>query len=277
MREECFRTLLQAVPSLTFEADAGGNNTFVSDQWCVYTGLTPEESAGWGWAQALHPDEAEAVKARWAESVRAGTPFESKQRLRAADGAYRWFIARILPVCDGQAKIIRWAGSLTDIDDLVRTEETLRASEEFNRRLFASSNDCIKVLDLEGNLLSMNDRGLHFAVDIDANTGFWIEADAARLQQVFWNLLKNAIKFTPPGGCVGVRVLGLPDRSGVELVRELRSRGQRLPAIALSGYGQEEDVNRSREAGFNAHLTKPVDFEHFYRVIADMAQCPAEP
>jgi two-component system CheB/CheR fusion protein len=65
--------------------------------------------------------------------------------------------------------------------------------------------------------------------------------------------------------------LGLPDRSGVELIRELRSRGQTLPAIALSGYGQEEDVNRSREAGFNAHMIKPVDFEQFYQVIADMA------
>jgi DNA-binding response OmpR family regulator len=64
--------------------------------------------------------------------------------------------------------------------------------------------------------------------------------------------------------------LGLPDRSGVELIRELRAKGHNLAAIALSGYGQEEDVTRSREAGFAAHLTKPVDFEQFYRTIADV-------
>jgi DNA-binding response OmpR family regulator len=51
--------------------------------------------------------------------------------------------------------------------------------------------------------------------------------------------------------------LGLPDGSGIDLMREIRSRGVMVPGIALSGYGQEEDVRRSREAGFAAHLTKP--------------------
>lgn len=68
--------------------------------------------------------------------------------------------------------------------------------------------------------------------------------------------------------------LGLPDRSGLDLMRELRARGQALPGIALSGYGQEEDVNRSREAGFSAHMTKPVDFEQFYRIIAHVLSEP---
>ena len=49
------------------------------------------------------------------------------------------------------------------------------------------------------------------------------------------------------------------DRSGLDLVRELRSRGDGLPAIALSGYGMESDVTRSRAAGFQAHLVKPVE------------------
>jgi CheY-like chemotaxis protein len=51
--------------------------------------------------------------------------------------------------------------------------------------------------------------------------------------------------------------LGLPDRNGLELIRELRACGSILPAIALSGYGREEDIRRSREAGFAIHLTKP--------------------
>jgi two-component system, chemotaxis family, CheB/CheR fusion protein len=53
--------------------------------------------------------------------------------------------------------------------------------------------------------------------------------------------------------------LGLPDGSGLDLVRELRSRGQALPAIAVSGYGQDEDLAHSRAAGFSAHLIKPID------------------
>jgi signal transduction histidine kinase/ActR/RegA family two-component response regulator len=53
--------------------------------------------------------------------------------------------------------------------------------------------------------------------------------------------------------------LGLPDRSGLDLIRELRSRGDALPAIALSGYGQESDIEQSRAAGFDAHLVKPAE------------------
>jgi two-component system CheB/CheR fusion protein len=55
--------------------------------------------------------------------------------------------------------------------------------------------------------------------------------------------------------------LGLPDGSGLDLMRELRARGQQIPAIALSGYGQENDIQMSRDAGFAVHITKPVDME----------------
>jgi CheY-like chemotaxis protein len=55
--------------------------------------------------------------------------------------------------------------------------------------------------------------------------------------------------------------LGLPDGSGHDVMRGLRERGHKFPGIALSGYGQEEDIRRSREAGFAAHLTKPASRE----------------
>jgi CheY-like chemotaxis protein len=62
--------------------------------------------------------------------------------------------------------------------------------------------------------------------------------------------------------------LGLPDGSGHEVVRGLHARGQSLPAIALSGYGQGEDVQQSRAAGFSAHLVKPVNFRQLHDAIA---------
>ncbi len=68
--------------------------------------------------------------------------------------------------------------------------------------------------------------------------------------------------------------LGLPDGSGLDLMRELRARGERAPAIALSGYGQESDIHQSREAGFNAHITKPIDLD---RLISEVLKIGANP
>jgi signal transduction histidine kinase/CheY-like chemotaxis protein len=60
--------------------------------------------------------------------------------------------------------------------------------------------------------------------------------------------------------------IGLPDRSGYELMREV-SLNKRLPGIALSGFGSEQDVNQAREAGFAEHLTKPINFERLEKTI----------
>jgi len=272
-------------------------------------------------------------------------------------------------------------------------------------------------------------RALKFGVEMGPDAPYWVEADITRLQQVFWNLLKNAIKFTPHGGCVGVRCsldgpgraavevsdsgigiepealsrifnafeqaerslgrqfgglglglaiskamvelhggsiearsegqgkgatfrvrlplcappredeaptpstlrkravspllillvedhgvtakmmcqvltleghkvetagdmataqelagrqpfdllisdLGLPDGSGHDLMRSMRSRGHKFPGIALSGYGQEEDILRSREAGFAVHLTKPVPRERLIEAILSVTSPP---
>jgi signal transduction histidine kinase/CheY-like chemotaxis protein len=63
--------------------------------------------------------------------------------------------------------------------------------------------------------------------------------------------------------------IGLPDGSGCELLAQIR-KSQPTPAIALSGFGMEADVKRSLEAGFAAHLTKPVNLEHLQQVIAEL-------
>ena len=63
--------------------------------------------------------------------------------------------------------------------------------------------------------------------------------------------------------------IGLPDRSGYELMREVRLN-KRLPGIALSGFGSEQDVNQAREAGFAEHLTKPINFERLERTIQSL-------
>jgi CheY-like chemotaxis protein len=65
--------------------------------------------------------------------------------------------------------------------------------------------------------------------------------------------------------------LGFPDGSGHDLMRQLRERGHKFPGIASSGYGQEEDIRRSREAGFAAHLTKPASRDAVVEAVAAAA------
>jgi CheY-like chemotaxis protein len=65
--------------------------------------------------------------------------------------------------------------------------------------------------------------------------------------------------------------IGLPDGSGLDLMRRIVSRQGPRPAIALTGYGMEEDIRRSREAGFTAHLTKPIDFAKLEAIIRQVA------
>ena len=66
--------------------------------------------------------------------------------------------------------------------------------------------------------------------------------------------------------------IGLPDGSGLDLMRELRARhgADQVKGIALSGYGMEDDVRRSRTAGYDAHLTKPVNFKKLEAVIEEV-------
>ena len=307
------------------------------------------------------------------------------------------------------------------IDDLLDVARVARRLVELDKRRVELSSIIDRAVEVCQP--DIEARGLHFGVDYGPHP-YVIEADAARLQQVFWNLLKNAIKFTPLGGCVGVRCrsddghvvvevndtgigieardldrifdafaqaerslrrqfgglglglaisralvemhgggiearseglnkgatfrvrlplvaqaaeqleepalveaangnghtsplrvlivedhgdsaemleavleveghevvkvadvataldaigrarfdvllsdLGLPDRSGLELIRELRSRGLRIPAIALSGYGQKQDIEHSRAAGFAEHLVKPLRPDHLTQAI----------
>jgi len=62
--------------------------------------------------------------------------------------------------------------------------------------------------------------------------------------------------------------LGLPDGTGGDLMRRLRQNGSTIPGIVLSGFGQDEDIARSREAGFAAHLVKPLDLEMLHDALS---------
>ena len=112
----------------------------MSKRWTEYTGLTAEDTAGWGWRAAVHPDDIDRHADKWRASLASGEPFEDEARFRrAADGEYRWFLARAEPLRDEQGTILKWYGMLTDIEDRKQADQAQRDSEEQWRATFESS------------------------------------------------------------------------------------------------------------------------------------------
>ncbi|WP_051521524.1 PAS domain S-box protein [Rubellimicrobium mesophilum] len=126
--EARFRALAATVPALIFVLDAEGSTTYVNERYGDYTGLDESGLLGTGWQAVVHPDDAAQVAKAWRESLSAGRDYTVEGRLRRADGAWRWHLARGNPVRDAAGHIVQWVGTATDIDEMVEARDALAAS-----------------------------------------------------------------------------------------------------------------------------------------------------
>jgi PAS domain S-box-containing protein len=133
-QEKRLRDVVETIPAMTFTALPDGSCTFVNKRWTEYTGLSVEETSGIGWQRALHREDLARHSEKWRISVATGQLFEDEARFRpAADGEYRWFLVRGVPLRDPHGKIAKWYGTLTDIEERKRAEqerEKLRQLED---------------------------------------------------------------------------------------------------------------------------------------------------
>ena len=127
--EAQLRQVIDTIPTLAWCNRADGPNEFLSKRWHEYTGMGREESHGWGWQAAFHPDDLPPLMKRWGELIVSGEPGEIEARLRRYDGIYRWFLIRVAPFRDHSGRIVRWYGTSTDIEDRKCAEQTLAARE----------------------------------------------------------------------------------------------------------------------------------------------------
>src|SRR6201993_684443 len=129
--ERELRDVIEAMPTMVWIAGTDGSNEFGNRRWQEYSGLSHERTVGSGWQDAVHPADLKRHWEKWCASLASGEPFENEVRYRrAADGQYRWFLSRAVPLRDEHGKILKGYGVLTDIDDRKRAEqerEQLRA------------------------------------------------------------------------------------------------------------------------------------------------------
>jgi PAS domain S-box-containing protein len=131
-QEKRLRNVVETIPTFAWTALPDGSVDFVNRHWQEYTGLSAERTVGSGWQAAIHPADLPRSTERWRASVAFGEPFEGEVRFRrAADGEYRWFLSKSVPLRDSGGKIVKWYGISTDIEDRKRAEESLRSSEAY--------------------------------------------------------------------------------------------------------------------------------------------------
>jgi PAS domain S-box-containing protein len=165
--ETRFRELADNMSQFAWTADAEGSTYWYNKRWHDYAGTTLEEMQGWGWRKVHHPDHVDRVANRLRQCFAAGSPWEDTFPLRGKDGAYRWFLSRALPIRNEAGDLVRWFGTLTDVNEQIEAEKALRILNETleqrveteaqeRARIWNVSQDLLVVADMEGRSVAVN-------------------------------------------------------------------------------------------------------------------------
>lgn len=158
--QERFESIANLVPDLLWESQPDGFTSWYNQRWLAYTGQRFEEAIGWGWVEAVHPNDREASVKRYKEAVATGTSLRQEHRIRRHDGAYRWFAVSTSPLKDQTGQVINIYGAATDIHESRLAEAALQESEKRFRLTIEATNLATWEWNLETDQVYWNEQ--HF-------------------------------------------------------------------------------------------------------------------
>jgi PAS domain S-box-containing protein len=204
--------VIETIPAMAWTVRPDGSGAFVNKRWTEYTGLSAEETAGSGWRLAVHPEDREQYWKKWDAALSRGEPFEGEARFCcAADGKYRWFLARGVPLRDKSGRVVRWYGILTDIEDRKRAEE----DREKLRQLEADLAHINRV-DMMGELAASIAHEVNQPLAGIVNNGSaclqWLSGDPPDVEEVR-EAVRDIVRDGRRAGEVIARIRGLTKRT----------------------------------------------------------------
>lgn len=120
--EERYRSLVEATAQIIWDTKAEGEFVTPQPGWSSFTGQTTAELWGWGWLNAVHPDDREPTAKAWSAAVANRSLHQVEHRLRRHDGEYRYMSVRAVPVLTPDGQVREWIGVHTDITDRKQAE-----------------------------------------------------------------------------------------------------------------------------------------------------------
>jgi PAS domain S-box-containing protein len=147
--------IVHTAPDIIFSRQPDGSRDYISDRFYDYTGAAPGSANGFGWLDYVHEGDKDPAMKHWLLCVESGAMYEAEYRLRAVNGAYRWFRARALPIRDESGKILKWYGSCSDIHDSKVLEQSIRDSAAELEKIVDNRTDELRRLSVR--LMSLQD------------------------------------------------------------------------------------------------------------------------
>ena len=273
-REHNLRLMVDSIPGLVCTMSATGELQLFNRQILEYFGKTPEELGSWATSDVIHPDDLPGVIAAFKSSIETGHPYDYENRCRRADGVYRWFQVRALPVRDTEGRVISWYCLFTDIDKRKQAEDRLQLLLDVTNQVVSNLQlrDLLRAIsasvrrvmhcDLVGVFLpdSEGNRLQTFVLDFPASKGFIREEYCSMEGSLGGFVFRSGKPWT--GNTSDVLELGVKDDP---IIPEGLKTGCMLPLVrrnrvlGLLGLGRrEENAFSPTDIGFLTQVTSQI-------------------